>query len=152
MDGVGSVGSVDVCTGMTREDEQYLRTLAFILEARDPDAFLEHISVGKLSCDASIYGLSNIVRRPEGAERGPDSVGEGVAVLGEIYRWLGSLGRLGPLPDLQNQPISVESLTVTEVLLEHPADLIEVLARPIRDSWGRHVFQALGMAVCIYSC
>ena len=59
---------------------------------------------------------------------------------------LGSLGRLTPLPDLQHQPIIVEPLSVTEVLLEHPADLIDVLSKPIRDSWGKHVFQALGVA------
>ena len=32
------------------------------------------------------------------------------------------------------------------MLLEHPADLIDVLSKPIRDSWGKHVFQALGVA------
>ncbi len=40
-------------------------TLAFIYEARDAEAFLEHARLGKLSCTASVYGLSNFGRRPE---------------------------------------------------------------------------------------
>ena len=137
---------MDVGTGIAEEDGLCLRTLAFILEARDPGAFLELIRIEKISCDASIYGLGNIARRPEGADRMPGTEGQGGIVLGELYRWLGSLGRVAPLPDLQHQPILVEALNVTEVLLEHPADLMDVLSKPIRDSCGKHVFQALGVA------
>ena len=147
MEGMAASGldAVDFGTGMSREDEQCLRSLAFILDARDPGAFLESISVARISCDASIYGLSNIARRPEGADRLPNGPEE-YLVLGGAYRWLGSLGRVAPLPDLQHQLITVESISVSEVLLEDPADLVDILAKPISDSWGKHVFQALGVA------
>jgi hypothetical protein len=147
-DSVGSgEGGVDVGTGMALVDERCLRSLGFILNASEPGAFLEVIRVDKISCEASVYGLSNVCRRPEGAQGvGQEGGGGGVAFLGEVYQLLGSLGRLAPLPDLHGQTIAVEPISVSEVLVEDPLDLVNILAKPIRDSWSKHAFQALAQA------
>jgi len=139
-------GAVDVATGVTKEDADTLRRVALIVDTHHPAAFIETMRIHKISCEASVYGLGNIARRPEGAHSAVDVSAEGGAVLGEVYRWLGSLGRQAPLPDLQRQRILVEAFSVDQVLLEHPADLIQVLGNAIGKSWGKHIFQALGVA------
>ena len=119
--GDGRGGTWDVQSGESTQDEHALRTLEFLSNNSDPGAFLELIRIDKVTCEASVYGLGIIARRPEGAPRGAGA--EGGAVLGPIYSWLGTLGRAAPLPDVQGQTLVVEPLSVSEALLEDPADL-----------------------------